>query len=140
MNMSFQLNFSRRHQYEDSDEGIPLLVILQFGGVETECDAKVDPGAQYCLFSREVAEQLGLDVESGVKSSFRTLAGSLVAYGHEVRLITLGVISDSIVYFAKDYGLPRNLLGRIGWLRRIRLAIIDYDQELYLSDYNEEEI
>ena len=134
--MIFQLNFSHCHQYEDTDTGIPLGVKLQFGGVETKCEAKIDPGAQYCLFSREVAEELGIDVESGVKSNFRTLAGNLIAYGHEVRLITLGVISDSVIYFAADYGLPRNLLGRIGWLRRIRLAIIDYDQEIYLSDYN----
>ncbi|MEP7340220.1 MAG: retropepsin-like aspartic protease [Acidobacteriota bacterium] len=136
--MVFQLNFSHRHQYQDSEPGIPLDVILQYGGVEVECPAKVDPGAHYCLFSREIAEQLGIDVESGTRSSFGTLTGSLIAYGHDVRLITFDVVSDAVVYFAEDYGLPRNLLGRIGWLQRIRLAIIDYDQELYLSDYNEE--
>ncbi|HMV48340.1 MAG TPA: retropepsin-like aspartic protease [Blastocatellia bacterium] len=134
--MSFQLTFSRRHKYEETDSGIPLNVILQFGGSEVECAAKVDPGAQFCLFRREVAEQLGIDVEAGIKQNLRTLNGSLVAYGHDVKLITLKVELDSYVCFAKDYGLPRNLLGRIGWLRRIRLAIIDYDQELYLSDYN----
>lgn len=136
--MNYQLNFSHRHQYEDSESGIPLEVRLRFGGEEAKCEAKVDPGAQYCLFSREIAEQLGIDVESGERSSFGTLTGSLIAYGHEVRLITFNVVSDAIVYFAKEYGLPRNLLGRVGWLQRIRLAIIDYDLELYLSDYNTE--
>jgi len=136
--MSFQLEFSHRHQYKDSGSGIPLEVRLRFGGEEVKCPAKVDPGAQYCLFSRELAEQLGIDVESGMRSSFGTLTGSLIAYGHEVRLITFDVVSDAVVYFAEDYGLPRNLLGRIGWLQRIRLAIIDYDLELYLRDYNEE--
>jgi hypothetical protein len=31
--------------------------------------------------------------------------------------------------------LPRNLLGRQGWLRNLKLAVIDYDNLLYLSSY-----
>ena len=41
-----------------------------------------------------------------------------------------------MVYFAKHPGLQRNLLGRRGWLRNFRLAVIDYDNLLYLSEYN----
>lgn len=136
--MSFQLNFSRRHRYTDSGSGIPLKAILRFGSVTAKCDVRVDPGAQYCLFSREIAEELGIDVESGIKRRLGTLAGSLIAYGHDVVLKTLDVELESHVCFAEDYGLPRNLLGRIGWLQLIRLAIIDYDMELYLSKYDEQ--
>lgn len=118
------------------DSGISLDAFLQFGDVAVRCNAKVDPGAQYCLFGREIAEQLGIDVESGIRRNLGTLTGSLIAYGHDVKLVTLEVELDAHVCFAKDDGLPRNLLGRIGWLQRIRLAIIDYDRELYLSDYN----
>jgi hypothetical protein len=46
------------------------------------------------------------------------------------------LIFQSTVYCAKHPGLPRNLLGRRGWLRNLRLAIIDYDNLLYLSDYH----
>ena len=136
--MSFQLNFSHYHQYEYSESGITLHTLLSLGGKAVPCKAKVDPGAQYCLFSREIAEELEIDVESGIRHDLSTLTGSLVAFSHEVTLVTLEVRLNSPICFAKEYGLPRNLLGRIGWLQRIRLAIIDYDQELYLSDYNEE--
>ena len=39
-------------------------------------------------------------------------------------------------YFAKYPGLPRNILGRQGWLRNLRMAVIDYDSLLYLSAYD----
>ena len=45
----------------------------------------------------------------------------------------------SLVYFAKYPGLPRNILGRQGWLRNLRLAVIDYDNLLYLSAYDAQE-
>jgi hypothetical protein len=42
-----------------------------------------------------------------------------------------------VVYFAANYGLRRNLLGREGWLSKVRLAIVDYDSEVFLSRYEE---
>jgi len=134
----FQLNFSLRHGYSYLETGITLETILQHGGIEHKCDAKIDCGAQYCLFSREVGEALRIDVEEGLPRDFGTLTGTLTAFGHEVRLGTLGFYLDTTVYFAHAPGLPRNLLGRHGWLQSLRVAIIDYDQELYLSHYNEQ--
>ncbi|MBI1765786.1 MAG: hypothetical protein HYR56_30650 [Acidobacteria bacterium] len=64
------------------------------------------------------------------------LTGMLEAFGHEVTLQTGELVFQSIVYFAKYPGVQRNLLGRRGWLRNLRLAIIDYDQVLYLSAYD----
>lgn len=136
--MSFQLNFSHRHKYQYLEAGITLDVVLSYGGNEFQCKAKVDIGAQYCLFSREVGELLGIDVENGVRQDFRTLTGALTAFGHELTIGTLGELFHTTVYFAKEYNLPRNLLSRQGWLQLVRLAIIDYDEELYLNLYNDQ--
>ena len=48
-----------------------------------------------------------------------------------------GLVFQSLIYFAKYPGLPRNLLGRIGWLRNLRLAVIDYDNMIYLNTYDD---
>ncbi len=45
--------------------------------------------------------------------------------------------AKSTVYFAEYYGLPRNLLGKFGWLQQIRFGLVDYDEMIYLSDYND---
>jgi hypothetical protein len=44
----------------------------------------------------------------------------------------------SWIYFYKFSGHERNLLGRRGWLRNLRLAVVDYESLIYLSPYDEE--
>ncbi|PYS63381.1 MAG: hypothetical protein DMF74_10285 [Acidobacteria bacterium] len=66
-----------------------------------------------------------------------TLTGVLTAYGHEVVLETLGVQLQTLVYFAEGAEMRRNLLGRQGWLQLVRIGLVDYDSELYLSPYDE---
>jgi hypothetical protein len=43
-----------------------------------------------------------------------------------------------MVYFAAHEGLPRNVLGRRGWLDHVRLGLVDHDAKLYMSGYEEE--
>jgi hypothetical protein len=136
--MPYQLNFSRKQKYKSSEQGITLEVVVRHGELYTHCPAKVDTGAQVCLFAREIGETVGLKIEEGLRREFSTLVGNFVAYGHEVTFEMMESEIHSIVYFAAEEGFKRNLLGREGWLQLLRLAIIDYDEELYLSSYNEQ--
>ena len=134
--MNHSLNFNLRFEYNALEDGITMPVILSYSKVAVRCEAKVDTGAQVCLFERELGELLGLDIECGYRRPFETLTGSFFAYGHTIRLNTMGMEFDSFVYFAATPGLPRNLLGREGWMQKIRLAIVDYDSALYLGHYD----
>lgn len=131
-----QLTFDEEYRYEDGEEGIPISVILTYGDKTVRTDAKVDPGSAVCLFSYEDGLDLGVPIEQGDPIRLGGLTGSLEAFGHEVTLQTGDLVFQSTVYFAKYPGLPRNLLGRRGWLRNLRLALIDYDCLLYLSAYD----
>ncbi|HMV49975.1 MAG TPA: retropepsin-like aspartic protease [Blastocatellia bacterium] len=131
-----QLNFDQEYAYPDDEEGISIAVKLAYAGRRFEVLAKVDPGAAVCLFSREVGLKLGIPIEQGELIRLGTLGGSLEAFGHEVTLQTGDIAFQSFVYFAKYSGLQRNLLGRRGWLRNLRLGLIDYDNLLYLSAYD----
>ena len=44
---------------------------------------------------------------------------------------------DAMVYFAAEYGFPRNVLGRRGFIDRLRLGIVDYDGVLLASAYDD---
>ncbi|NOT59987.1 MAG: hypothetical protein HOP19_07145 [Acidobacteria bacterium] len=134
--MAEQLSFDVRYEYDSRLVGITIYASLTYGDVNKTVYAKVDPGAEYCLFQREVADDLGIDLTSGDFRRFDTLAGSVDAYGHTVKLSTLGLEFESHVYFAAEYGLKRNLLGQNGWLRKMRVAIVDYDATIYLSLYD----
>ncbi len=131
--MAFPVDYQRRATYESLASGITIEAILRYGNLETACEAKVDTGSQVCLFGRSFADALDIDVESGYREVFSTLAGGLVAYGHEVELETLGLRFQSYVYFAESYAVRRNLLGRQGWLQLVMLGLNDYSNELYLS-------
>ena len=52
-------------------------------------------------------------------------------------LQTFEVALQTTVYFAATHGLERNLLGRTGWLHQVKLGIVDHDELIYLSHYDE---
>ena len=126
--MSFSLNFDIRHQYPSLESGITIETILSRSEKRFLAEAKIDTGAQFCLFEKEIGEYLEIEIESGLRKTLTTLAGSFTAYGHEITLQTLGLTFHTFAYFAADYHVHRNVLGRQGWLQLVRLAIIDYEK------------
>lgn len=135
--MTHRLSFAVSHDYS-AGEAIRLPVTLNSGGQEVRADAYVDTGATYCVFRREIALSLGIDVEEGTPLRVGTVTGGFDAYGHTLTLETLGYSFDVTVYFAAHEGLPRNVLGRRGWLDHVRLGLVDHDGRLYLSGYEDE--
>jgi len=100
------IEFSRTHSYLPADDGISLPVILNNGGA------------------------------AGNPMAFRTATGRVEAFGHLVTIETLGLNFESVVYFFADERINKNLLGRLGWLDRIRLGLIDHDGLLYVAPYD----
>ncbi len=99
--------------------------------------AKIDTGASDCLFERAYGEALGLRVEEGIRKTYTTANSRFEAYGHEVLIQVLGIETTVIAYFFADPGIERNVLGRRGWLDRLRFGLADYEQALYLADPNQ---
>ena len=133
--MNTVLTFAEKLHYKDDPSGIAIPTILIVGENKVQVAAKIDTGAEVCLFRYETGVELGILVHDGVLKTLKTLSGSLEAYGHEVTIQTGELAFQSIGYFAKYPGLPRNILGRQGWLRNIRIAIVDYENTIYLSAY-----
>jgi hypothetical protein len=136
--LSHKLTFAALHRYDSALDGIEVPIKLKVGEQEVNLAAKLDTGASWCFFEREYGEVLGLDIEAGSKRTFSTATGPFEAYGHDVRLTILGLEFDLTVYFFKFPSINRNVLGRQGWLQKIRLGLIDNDGNLYLSHYNDD--
>jgi hypothetical protein len=133
--MAQHLGFDIEYHYSSTKGGILIPVALAVGDTFVESEARVDTGAEHYLFERDVADALGLEVEGGRPMRMRTLTGSLLSFGHEVTLQTFDLSFFVTVYFAQDYGLARNLLGRQGWLQLVHIGLRDYEETLYLSAY-----
>jgi len=111
-------------------------VVLSTGRESLALAACVDTGASFCIFRREHGEALGLSIERGHRQRVRTPTGVFETFGHSVSLSVLDLDWECVVYFAAELHLARAVLGRSGFLDRVRLALIDYDRSLYLSAYN----
>jgi hypothetical protein len=131
-----QLSFTHAHSYAGLDANITLPVVLRSGARFVDLVASLDTGASYCLFESGYAAELGLDLTSGVQTRFRTANSNFNAYGHEVEIAVLGIVVRSLVYFFAEPSIRKNVLGRGGWLDRVRVGLVDHDRELYLSAYD----
>lgn len=132
--MTHSVGFDVEHGYSGAN-GISVPVTLHHGQDKVSFEADVDTGSTFCIFNRGHAETLGISVEAGERTRFKTVTGSFDAYGHALTLETLGYSFDVTVYFAVHEAFTRNVLGRRGWLDQVRLGLIEYESKLYLSRY-----
>lgn len=134
--MEETISFAKQYQYNTLKIGITVPVKLILGNEVVIFEAKVDTGAANCIFERVQGERLGLVIESGEKQVFSTAAGNFVAFAHEVTLSVLEIEMVSTVYFAESEYYTRSVLGRQGWLDRVKLGLIDYEGKLLLVVYD----
>ena len=137
--MPHTLRFQTKYTYRDTELGITLPITLSLDNrTRVGLFAKLDTGAPFCVFQRQYGHRLGLRIEHGDPRTIVSITGDRFrVYGHELKLTALGYEIFQTVYFAADRSIPRNVLGRSGWLDQFRLAISDYDRELYLGPYDD---
>ena len=131
------VEFAETYGYDTRLVGITVPIFLFDGRKTAEFKAKIDTGSSFCIFERKNGERLGVNIESGDEIRISTATNSFTAYGHELTLSVLGIESYAKVYFAKEESFTRNVLGRQGWLDRVKLGLIDYEGKLLLSVYGE---
>lgn len=133
--MTELLEFDILHEYSIYKVGITVETILKLGNSFVDVETKIDTGSTYCVFERHHGEGLRLDIESGIPIDIGTATGSFPAFGHELTLSVLGIETVSTIYFAESDYFDRNVLGRIGWLDRVKLGLIEQESKLFLSEY-----
>lgn len=131
--MAYTLSFADLLEYDAGKEGITVPVTLYAGGNYVRVESKLDSGSTFCVFARLQGELLGLDIERGYPQRISTVTGSFLIYGHGVTLSVREFDFDIIAYFAADEWVNRNVLGRHGWLNRVRIGLVDYEGKLYVS-------
>lgn len=134
--MTYTLTFETLHEYDAGAPGITVPIELSVGALRASVSAKLDTGASYCIFRRELGEMLGLDIERGTPQRIATATGSFLTYGHAVTLSAFDWQFDATVYFAADESFTRDVLGRFGWMQQMKLGLVDYEGKLYVGRYD----
>jgi hypothetical protein len=83
------------HSYAGRDASITVPVVLQSGKIMAHLLASLDTGASHCLFEGAYAAELGLELTSGILTRFRTANSTFEAYGHEIVVDVLGIVTHS---------------------------------------------
>ena len=94
------LTFRLKYNYAASKTGVEVPVTLRVVGARAvRLLAKVDTGASFCIFQREHAEELGIDVERGVPDFSRNVVGRL----GWLQYFRLGLIDHDTALFLSHY-------------------------------------
>ena len=134
---SWQLSFSSRLDYGAYDNVAIPLALSAGRANRILMRAKLDTGSTFCVFQRLYADLLGLEIERGLPRKIKTATGSFTAYGHEITLSVADLEWQAVVQFAEPEDFQVNVVGRVGFLDRLRIGLVDYEQLLYLGAYDE---
>jgi len=134
--MAEEITFDVFHRYDTLETGVTVPAVLRFNDITADIKAKVDTGSTFCVFERIHGENLGLDIETGTPLRMITANGGFDTFGHTVNLSVLGIETEATVYFAAEESFYLNILGRQGFLDRVKLGLIDYEGKLLLSAYD----
>lgn len=134
--MAEELFFNVSHKYNTLETGITVPAALRLNEIVADVKAKIDTGSTFCVFERMHGENLGLEIETGIPLRMITATGPFDTFGHTVNLSVLGIETEATVYFAKEESFYLNILGRQGFLDRVKLGLIDYEGKMLLSAYD----
>lgn len=107
---------------------LPLLPVrLAYGGRHIDLVCLIDSGAGDCLFDAEVADELGIDVESGEEREYFGFNGQgTIGYVHPVRLQVYGFSEWIDLSAGFIEGLPVSLLGQSGFFDSYEVSFMRY--------------
>ncbi|MGH9838335.1 MAG: hypothetical protein ACREEM_06090 [Blastocatellia bacterium] len=137
--MSWQITYRHRLTCDPKQPNMTLPVALTANNRTETTEAVIDNGSTLCVFQRKIADWPGINVERGIEAHVSAMGTIIQIYGHEVTL-TLGELSLVLfVYFPAYQHIPRNLLGRQGFLQKFLVGLDDHGGYVYLGYHDDQD-
>lgn len=127
--MKFQYDYTRiRNKY------FPLIPVKLSRSKESfETFALVDSGASISLFRSDIASQLGIDIESGIKHISEGISGKITVYIHEIPVAIESVAFSCKIGFSEEYVASFNLLGRDNFFSKFLITFDETKKRIILE-------
>jgi hypothetical protein len=94
------------------DRYLPMIPVSLITQERVETIAVLDSGAALSMFKPSIAEQLGMDLESGECIQAEGVSGKVSVYLHEIDMELEGKRFRSVVGFSTEYPASVNIIGR----------------------------
>ena len=112
---------------------IPVTVSIESYDIST--DALLDSGANISVFRQEIAECLGLQIESGEEILLHGLGGRVMGYIHEVTMKVEQISFPCKVVFSSELTVGINLIGRQDFFEKFKVTFNENNKEVILELY-----
>lgn len=134
--MNYTLTFDKQLFYDNEEDSVSIETKVKYVDEEISFVAKIDTGASLCIFKREIAEKLGVEVENTeITQRVRNANGNIFkVFGHFVTIEIADFEFECLVYFAENF-VAANVFGKRGFLDKFRIAIDDNEGKLFLDEY-----
>ena len=110
---------------------IPLLILTK--NKKLKINALIDSGATISVFKEEIAEQLGIEVESGQKITLGGVGGRIVGFIHKLKVRIADKELICPVVFSHEYLVSLNLLGRSVFFEKFKIIFEENKKILRLE-------
>ena len=123
------------YPYQKSDNHyFPVIKLsLIHKDIKLTIGALVDSGANISIFGADVAESLGINIESGKEVYLSGVGGRILGYEHFVDMEIGGEVFRSKVVFSREFLVSFNLLGREGVFDRFMICFDEKRKQVELQ-------
>ncbi|OGG03929.1 hypothetical protein A2W14_05685 [Candidatus Gottesmanbacteria bacterium RBG_16_37_8] len=122
------------YRQDAKNQSFPIIP-LRFYHNNTTIDsaALIDSGATVSVFKKEVAKQLGIEIEKGIEIYLGGVGGHIKGYIHRLKIQIAGKEFLCPVVFSHEYLVSFNLLGRQEFFKRFRIIFEEKKKLLKLE-------
>jgi len=94
--------------------------------------ALIDSGASVSILNLDIAGQLGIEIESGTKTTLAGVSGRIAGYIHKVKMRVSGKTFICPVVFSREYKASFNLLGRKAFFEKFKITFDEAQKRVIL--------
>ncbi len=119
---------------------LPILNIkILYKDKKVSLSSLIDTGADYTIFSREVAEKLGIRVEEGEMIVLEGAGGNIIGYLHSIKILLCNREIEIIACFSEKDDVPEHILGRKDVINNFKLTLSKdwFELESYTDEKEE---
>lgn len=95
--------------------------LIYYRGKVQRTSALIDSGATVSVFKEDLAEQLGIIIESGKETYLGGVGGRIKGYIHKLEVEIAGKTFPCPVVFSHEYTVSFNLLGREAFFGQFKI-------------------